>query len=112
MKTNVQSLALIGGLRIQADTAQIWRCCGCGVWYRPAATALIRSLAWELPGAAAVALKDKEEEGSQVIISSRYLGTSKNASIRDLTQPNFLAHFLQTFAQRILDGGGRWDIMI
>ena len=48
MKTQVQSLALLSGLRI-------WR--GYGCWHRPAATALIHLLAWEPPYAVGVALK-------------------------------------------------------
>ena len=57
MRLWVRSLALPSGLRTR-------RCCGCGVghryasdlawlwlWHRPAATALIRPLAWELPHA-------------------------------------------------------------
>ena len=62
MRLQVRSLALLSGLRIQ-------RCCGCGVghrrssdlvflwlWYRLAATAPIRPLAWEPPYAAGTAL--------------------------------------------------------
>ena len=44
----VRSLASLSGLRI-------WRCRE--LWCRPAATALIRPLAWELPYAVGAALK-------------------------------------------------------
>ena len=60
MRLQVRSLPLLSGLRIR-------RCCGCGVgcrhgsdptllwlWRRPAATALIRPLAWEPPYAVGV----------------------------------------------------------
>ena len=75
----VQSRALLGGFKnpvlLQAaawveDVAQIWYCCGCGIavamvllwlWHRPAAAAMIRPLAWELPYAVGVALKKKKE---------------------------------------------------
>ena len=63
MKLQVQSLALLSGLRV-------WHCRSCGVghrcgldlallwlWCRPAATALIRPLAWQPPYAAGAALK-------------------------------------------------------
>ena len=48
MRTRVQSLALLSGLRI-------WCCCE--LWCRPAATAPIRPLAWDPPYAAGAALK-------------------------------------------------------
>ena len=63
----VQSLASLSGLRIQcwlscsvghrygSDPALLW------LWYRLVATALIRSLAWELPYAAGVALNFKKK---------------------------------------------------
>ena len=59
----VQSLALLNGLRLRRflscgvgqrrglDPALLW------LWYRPATTALIRPLAWELPHAAGGTLK-------------------------------------------------------
>ena len=47
-RTQVQSLASLGGLRI-------WRCCE--LWCRPAVVAPILPLAWEPPHAACVALK-------------------------------------------------------
>ena len=55
----VLSLALLSGLRIwccrelwcRSDPALLW------LWCRPAAVALIRPLAWELPHASGVALK-------------------------------------------------------
>ena len=70
MRMRVRSLALLIGLRIL-------RCCEvrCGVgvrcgldlallglWHRPAAIALIRSLVWEPPYAAGVALKRQERK--------------------------------------------------
>ena len=60
MKTEVQALALLSGLRIR-------HCCEW--WRRPAATALIRPLAWEPPQAAGAALKrpkEKEKERKKV----------------------------------------------
>ena len=48
MRLQVRSLASLSGLRIQ-------RCCE--LWCRPAATALIRPLAWEPPYAEGAALK-------------------------------------------------------
>ena len=64
----VQSLASLSGLRIQgclsscvggrgsSDRALLW------LWCRPAVAALIRSLAWELPYVAGVALKSKQQQ--------------------------------------------------
>ena len=52
MRTRVQSLALLHGLRIH--------CC-CELWCRPAAVAPIRPLAWESPYSAGVALKNKNK---------------------------------------------------
>ena len=64
----VQSLALVGGLKIR-------QCMSCGVgcrcslnpallwlWRRPAAVALIQALAWEPPYAAGVALKRQKDK--------------------------------------------------
>ena len=68
MRLRVQSLALLSGLRsgvavscgigrrLGSDTALLW------LWCRPAATALIRPLAWEPPYAVGVALKDKKNK--------------------------------------------------
>ena len=53
MRTQVRSPALLSGLRI-------WHCRELG--YRPAATALIQPLAWELPYAVGVALKRQEKK--------------------------------------------------
>ena len=62
----VRSLALLSGLRIWS-CHELW--CksqmhlGSGVavaWFRPAATAPIQPLAWELPYAAGAALKSKK----------------------------------------------------
>ena len=47
----VQSLASLSGLRI-------WCCCE--LWCKPAATALIRPLAWEPPYAKGAALKEQK----------------------------------------------------
>ena len=41
---------------MSSDSALLW------LWRRPAATAPIRSLAWEPPYAASVALKDKRQK--------------------------------------------------
>ena len=61
MRTQVRSLASLSGLRIphchelwcrlKTDLALLW------LWYRQAATVLIRPLAWELPYAMGAALK-------------------------------------------------------
>ena len=67
MRTWIQSLASLNGLRIRGchelrDAAQIPRCCGCGV-PKPAAVAPIGPLAWEPPCAAGEALKkDKKKK--------------------------------------------------
>ena len=68
MRMQVQSLALLSGLRI-------WHCVSygaghsCGLdlvllllWCRPAATAPIQPLAWELPYAMGVALKKTKKK--------------------------------------------------
>ena len=44
------------GHRRDLDPALLW------LWWRPAAVALIRPLAWELPYATGAALKSKEKE--------------------------------------------------
>ena len=68
MRTGVQSLALLGGLRIWRSS-ELW--CKSQTWLRSnVAVALtyvgsyssIRPLAWEPPYAAGVALKDKKKE--------------------------------------------------
>ena len=46
------------GHRRGSDSTLLW------LWYRPAAEAPIRPLAWELPYAAAVALKRKKKKKS------------------------------------------------
>ena len=65
MRLRVRSLALLSGLRIQvAVSCGVGRRCGSALlwlWPRPAATALIRSLAWEPPYAADVAIKNMKE---------------------------------------------------
>ena len=53
MSLQVQSLALLSGLRI-------WHCRE--IWCRPAAVALIGSLAWEPPYEAGAALKSKKKK--------------------------------------------------
>ena len=63
MRTQLRSLALLSGLRIQ--------CCR-ELWCRPAATAPIRPLAWEPPYVTGVALKKtkkrkKEIEGNTLV---------------------------------------------
>ena len=71
MRLQVQSLALISGLRISvavscsvgrrpgSDPALLWP------WCRPAATALIRPLAWEPPYATGAALKGQKTKKKQ-----------------------------------------------
>ena len=68
MRTQVLLLALLSGLRIwhchglwcshkrSSDLALLW------LWYRPAATALIQFLAWELPCATGVALERQRKK--------------------------------------------------
>ena len=46
------------GCRHRLDAALLW------LWCRPAAVALIRPLAWELPYATGAALKKREEKKS------------------------------------------------
>ena len=55
------------GQRYGSGLALLW------LWCRPAAVALIRLLAWELPYAAGVALKRKEKKGSGTNPSDEYL---------------------------------------
>ena len=52
------------GHRCSSDPMWLW------LWRRPAAVALIRSLAWELPYAAGLALK-KKERNEGVIVRTR-----------------------------------------
>ena len=74
MRTKVQSLVSLSGLRKGANVAV-----NCGVdrrrgsdptllwlWLRPAAVALIRPLAWESPYAGGVALKIKKKKKRKV----------------------------------------------
>jgi len=75
MRTQVQSLALLSGLRIQRcmssgvghrcglDPALLWLC----LWYRPAATAMIQPLAWEPPCAST--LKKKKKKKKEIYLS-------------------------------------------
>ena len=70
MRTQVRSLALLGGLRIQRYCelwcrSQTWLRLASGVamlWCRPEAIALIRPLAWEPPSPAGVTLKRQKEK--------------------------------------------------
>jgi len=57
MRIWVRYLALLSGLRI-------WRYCE--LWCRPATTALIQPLAWELPYAVGVAIKWKKKGGGEL----------------------------------------------
>ena len=73
MRMWVRSLTSLSGLKIQRCrelwcTLQMW--CGSDLallwpWCRPAAVALIRPLAWELPQAAGAALKSKTKPKKQ-----------------------------------------------
>ena len=76
MRTQVQSLAWLSGLRI-------WHCCGVGcrhgsdlallwLWRRPVATAAILHPAWEPPYATGVALKRQEKNKQKKNINQRY----------------------------------------
>ena len=47
----------VAGCRRGSDPALLW------LWHRPSATALIQSLAWEVPYATGVALKGKKGGG-------------------------------------------------
>ena len=64
MRMRVRSLASLSGLRtwcwrdVVWDVAQIPRCCGCGT----AVVAPIGPLAWEIPYAPCVALKNKTKQ--------------------------------------------------
>ena len=67
MRTWAQSLALFWGLRIWCghelwgrSQMQLW------LWCKPAAVALIGPLAWELPYALGVALKEKRKKKGKV----------------------------------------------
>ena len=70
MRMQVQSLALLCGLRIQSYH-ELWRSlqtrCGSRIallwlWCRPAAATPIHPLAWEAPHAAGAAFKSKKEK--------------------------------------------------
>ena len=56
----VQYLTLLSGLRI-------WHCHE--LWYRPAATPLIRPLGWELPYATGAALKRQKRKQKQNLMN-------------------------------------------
>ena len=76
MKTQVQSLVLLNGLRIwhchelwcSSDPVLLWLCC------RPAATAPIWPLAWGPPYAANGALKSKKKKKKIQTNENNYLG--------------------------------------
>ena len=66
MRTRVQSLAFLSGLRIQCCYS-VGRRCGLGLvllwlWCRLADAVLIQALSWELPYAESVALKAKKKK--------------------------------------------------
>ena len=71
MRTQVRSLALLTGLRIRC-------CCELWLWCRPAATALIWSLAWRPPYAVGMALKKKKKKKKTKI--SKYIKKTQNHS--------------------------------
>ena len=50
------------GCRLDSDPTLLW------LWHRLVATALIRSLAWEPPCAAGVALKRQKKKSSSVVL--------------------------------------------
>ena len=54
------------GIRHGSDSALLW------LWYKPAAAALIRRLAWELPYAVGEALKRQKLKGGVVFIVILY----------------------------------------
>ena len=56
------------GHRFDSDPALLW------LWQRPAATAPIRPLAWELPYAAGVALKINEHGGNVSVTGANKKG--------------------------------------
>ena len=83
MRTQIQSLASISGLRIHiAMSCGVG--CRCGLdptllwlWCRPAATALIRPLAWEPPYAMGAALeKDKRQKKKKSVVLEKLTGAS------------------------------------
>ena len=49
------------GHRLGSDPALLW------LWCRPATTALIQPLAWELPYAGGVALKEKKKKRNKIL---------------------------------------------
>ena len=77
MRTQVQSLALLRGFRIQR-CRELWcrsqtRLGSCvtgavGLWHRPAAAAPIQALAWEPPHASSAALKKKTNNAQMLQI--------------------------------------------
>ena len=85
MRTQVWSLASLSGLRI-------WRCHGCGVscrcdldlallWHRPAAITPIGPLAWELPYATPVTLKNLKKR--MQLVYKLYLLTTVARVLRE-----------------------------
>ena len=72
MRMQIQSLASLSGLRVHvavscgvshrhgSDLVLLW------LWHRPAATALIGPLAWELPHTWGMALKIKKKKRRQL----------------------------------------------
>ena len=75
MRTWVLSLASLSGL-------SIWLCCE--LWCRPAATALIRHLAWEPLYAMGAALKRQKDQKKKKLI---YFSTSQSRWQKLTTRP-------------------------
>ena len=90
-RTQVRSLALLSGLRI-------WCCCD--LWCRPAATAPIRPLAWELLYAMGAALKRKNNN-LKIIWKDRcrkhFFGSFRRFTIVFRVSPSFHTFPLLSF---------------
>ena len=95
MRLRIQSLASLSGLRI-------WRCRE--LWCRPAATALIRPLAWELPYVVGVALKSQKKKKSS-LSSEEGRTPGGQGVLQGLNENGELAAGPLTMEQ---DGGRRW----
>ena len=67
------------GHRCGSDPALLW------LWYRPAAVALIRSLAWELQCAAGVALKSQKNNNNKENKTKKEKKSLSNFDTKGLT---------------------------
>jgi len=120
MRLQVQSLALLSGLRIRR-CPELWCSCRCGsdpellwLWQRPAATAPIGPLAWEPPYAAGVALEKAKTHNNNNnnayntvppdLHSADGLTSSRHLLKHCLHRKTFLDHLFKIAPQSFLCG--------